>query len=489
MATTPIDFSSIGGKPVQQAPIDFSSIGGKPIQADAGQSTKVSGDSGIWAGIKRNTVDMVAGLYHAFTDPATPQEKAQLQQKVNEERAWQIQHGYDPREVPDSLWQNPSTATLAWHRIIDAPAQVLHQKGSDEQAAAAQLLAHGATWKGANLYASGAADKLLSAVPMVGPWLNSVAERTEKGDYSGAATDLIAAKLYQKSPALVKGAVQKIAPSLAGRLYESALKPPASWYSPEEAATIAKTGIEKGIPVSPDGVDKLGTLIEDANTKIKDTIAQNPNAPINKYAVASRLQQPAVKFAIQVNPEADLSAISQSGNEFLRNQPTTIPASQAQALKQGTYRALGEKSYGELQTASVESQKALARGLKEEIAKQFPEINDLNADEGRMINLYEALQRAVRRISNHQLIGLGTPMVTGAAGAVTGSRGIAAVAGVLKAVLDDPYVKSKIAISLGRKGIGPASAVRRLAGYSAALGDVANISAQSTGQDQKGNAQ
>jgi hypothetical protein len=34
MATTPIDFSSVGGVPVKQGPIDFSSIGGVPVQTD-----------------------------------------------------------------------------------------------------------------------------------------------------------------------------------------------------------------------------------------------------------------------------------------------------------------------------------------------------------------------------------------------------------------------------------------------------------------------
>ena len=43
-------------------------------------------------------------------------------------------------------------------------------------------------------------------------------------------------------------------------------------------------------------------------------------------------------------------------------------AADAQAMKQGTYRALGDKAYGELKGASIEAQKAQARGLKEELA-------------------------------------------------------------------------------------------------------------------------
>jgi hypothetical protein len=52
---------------------------------------------------------------------------------------------------------------------------------------------------------------------------------------------------------------------------------------------------------------------------------------------------------------------SGSGNEFLRNQPNDISASDAQALKTGTYRQLKSKSYGEMKSATIASQKALTR--------------------------------------------------------------------------------------------------------------------------------
>src|SRR2546429_7622646 len=82
-------------------------------------------ETGIWAGVKRNTVGMVAGLYHAFSDPPTEQEKAALLQKVQEEKAWQAAHGYDPNDVDTSLATNPSKATLAYHRLLDAPSAYL----------------------------------------------------------------------------------------------------------------------------------------------------------------------------------------------------------------------------------------------------------------------------------------------------------------------------------------------------------------------------
>jgi hypothetical protein len=45
---------------------------------------------------------------------------------------------------------NPSRATLALHRLIDAPAAMLSRHADDEQGAAKTLLANGELWKGAN---------------------------------------------------------------------------------------------------------------------------------------------------------------------------------------------------------------------------------------------------------------------------------------------------------------------------------------------------
>lgn len=233
--------------------------------------------------------------------------------------------------------------------------------------------------------------------------------------------------------------------------YESALKPSTTIPAGKRAQMI-DTALQQGIPVSRAGLEKLGDLIDNLNDKITDEIGAGQGKTVNKFAVASRLRSVAQQAANQVNPEGDLAAVSASGNEFLRNQPNDIPATTAQALKQGTYKSLGDKAYGELGSATIESQKALARGLKEELATAFPEINNLNKMEGRALDLQPVLERAVNRIANHQMLGIGTPIAAGAAKAVTGSSVIAGITGVLKAVLDDPIVKSRLAISVSKGG-------------------------------------
>ena len=152
----------------------------------------------------------------------------------------------------------------------------------------------------------------------------------------------------------------------------------------------------------------------------------------------------------QATPQADLAAISKTGNEFLEAQPSEIPADVAHRTKQGTYRAVGEKAYGELQTASKEAQKGLARGLREELAAQIPEIADLTPEQGKMLDLDGALERAVNKQANLQGSIFRETVAGVSTRALTGSDALGVVAGVLRHVWGDPEFRSKLAIAINK---------------------------------------
>lgn len=189
-------------------------------------------------------------------------------------------------------------------------------------------------------------------------------------------------------------------------LMQSALKPgwraAATAVRSGEVPLVVKTLLDEGVNVTPGGVRKLNTLLDATNSDIKDAIASMPGE-INPFKVTANLRDTARTFAQQVNPAADLRAVSQAGTEFLENVPRPLSVPTAQALKQGTYRQL-EKKYGQLGSADVESQKALARGLKDEIAseaqKQGIDLTAMNAREGRLIGAKEALARRVLTSGN-----------------------------------------------------------------------------------------
>lgn len=298
------------------------------------------------------------------------------------------------------------------------------------------------------------------------------------GEAAGAGAAAVAPKIL---PAAGRVALLGKTPEAA---YESALKP-STTLSPAERASVVQTGLQNEIPISKGGLEKLGEHIEMLNQAIKDEIASDPKRPIDPNKVATRADQAKAKFANQVNAGGDLAAIDASKQQFLAEQGASTPkvgpqgpapdmnASDAQAMKQGTYQVLKGK-FGEQGSASVEAQKALARGLKEEIATRFPEISKLNADESRLLDLQPVLERAVNRISNHQAIGIGTPIAGAAAKAVTGSGGVGVVASVLKGVLDNPGVKSRLAIAISKSSKIPISqAMEKVTAYSSAIGATA----------------
>jgi len=380
-------------------------------------------------------------------------------------------------------WQqiNPYSGAKGFYQLVFHPIDTFEADASQRQQALDQAVSDFKSGKLSRL-AAAPIELLDASIPFLGPQNEKIGQEVSAGKYGAALGDVAGISANMIAPELAKR-VYVQAPNMQGpaeRMYRSSLKPSTAADQSRVSGAI-QTGLENRIPVSKGGVEKLSDLMDDVNNKISQQIASSPNAPINKFSVASRLSETAKKFSTQVNPLSDLNAISESGNEFLEGQPVNINAADAQALKQGTYQQMRGK-YGQLSAASVEAQKALARGLKEEIAKQFPEINSLNAQDSKLINLDGLLDRAVARISNHQMIGIGTPLATAGAKAISGSNAVAGVSGLLKAVIDDPVIKSHLAIALSHASGGKISlpvGLARVAAYSDALGNASNATNQS----------
>ena len=383
------------------------------------------------------------------------------------------------------LWKqiNPVSGLKGAAQLVDHPIDTYMSDAAQRQAIYKQAED---AFKGGD-YAGGSARLLHAFLPFMGPQMNQAADDFEAGRYAKAAGSSVGMGLNVAGPAAVGEGITATVPSsirdfLASKaksFYQSALKPSLRAGAPNPEA-LAQTGLENQIPVSAAGAEKISGLIDNLNDSIKNTIASDPTKTVNAFGIADRLKQTAAKFQNQVNPTADLNAIRESGADFLQNNPTDIPVQDAQALKTGTYQQLSSRAYGELGSATIEAQKALARGLKEELVTQFPEIAGLNAKESQLIDLDGALDTAVRRIGNHQLFGIGTPLAAAGAKAVSGSSGMAAVTGLAKAVFDNPVIKSKLAIALNQASKGTITipmAGARIQGY---LGGVGNQVEQET---------
>ncbi len=131
----------------------------------------------------------------------------------------------------------------------------------------------------------------------------------------------------------------------------------------------------------------------------------------------------------------------------IANQGFITPV-EAQDMKKTLY-ALNRKHYGELKTAQIEGYKAVARGLKEELVKQNPELANLNKNSAELINLETLLEKSLNRVGNYDIIRLGDTIMAGVGGVVGGYPG-AASAGFFKRILEAPRVKVALGKALAR---------------------------------------
>lgn len=224
----------------------------------------------------------------------------------------------------------------------------------------------------------------------------------------GYGTNVVA----QAIPALAGGELMRPLSgpiqNMARRVMQSALKPALKDLKSGKAAQAIDTMLEEGFNPTKSGIEKIKEKINDLNFQIKSVIANSPET-VNKGEVGKRLLDEFNKFKNQVNPNSDLETIKNAWMEF-RNHPllagvTDIPVQIAQDLKQGTYRILNKK-YGQLGTADDAAQKALARGLKEEISTKVPEVAGLNAQESKLFNVLGIAEKPALMDANKNIGGL-----------------------------------------------------------------------------------
>jgi hypothetical protein len=256
-----------------------------------------------------------------------------------------------------------------------------------------------------------AANIMEKAAYKAGEVVNDQAARVmpiEAAAALGAATNVG----VQALPSVVGGPATKMAGPLksAGRfLMNSALKPSAKQHATGQAKAAVETMLKQGYNPSKGGVEQMQAEIARLNDEIAKSIGGS-QATIEKQKVVARLQDLLNKFQMQVNPAADVNAIRAAGDEFMAHPMapgSQIPVQLAQQMKQGTYKALGAKSYGEQKGAATEAQKAIARGLKEEIAAAVPEVQAMNALESELLNARKIAGHRVAMDANKNPLGLG----------------------------------------------------------------------------------
>lgn len=259
-------------------------------------------------------------------------------------------------------------------------------------------------------FAGTASEILGSAIPAGGVGSLKAALLSGASALGGATGEQIGGEKGRLIGTLLPTAAtmaRPIAQAASRSLMQSAIKPTIKDLKTGDAARAIDTMLEEGINPNMGGVQKLKENIFVLNNQIRDAI-QNSTATIDKQAAGRHLQDTLNKFANQVDSAADLDAIRSTWSRFLQNpliKGEQIPVQTAQDLKQGTYKILAKK-YGQVGSADTEAQKAIARGLKDEIANAVPEVGPLNSRESDLLNALKVSERRALMEINKNPMGL-----------------------------------------------------------------------------------
>jgi len=259
------------------------------------------------------------------------------------------------------------------------------------------------------------------------------------------------------------GAAGKLIPQgVPKKMYESAAKF-STVLTENERATLTKTALANDITPTIKGVVKTNDLIDTLNKKISTMIDEATSGGAARTMPIDELFKDLDALGKTVletsgDPIKGIRAIDaieaqiRKANKLL--QRTDLSPADAQKLKQNIYKEL-DGAYAEFTNSPVnkKAKKLIAKSAKEYLEEIIPEIKQLNAEEGALIELREVIQRSANRVTNRDLIGIGAP-IKAAAGGASGLPG--AVVGYTIGLLDTPAIKSKLAFAIEKlrtKGI------------------------------------
>lgn len=251
-----------------------------------------------------------------------------------------------------------------------------------------------------------------------------------------------------------------ISKSKPSDLYQSAVKF-STVMKNEERTRITNAALDNGIMPTLRGIEKVDDKINSLNLEIAELIdeATKTGAKIpvdNLFRQFDDLKDPDTLGALAPNA---IKSIDNVKKQLLKTNRdlgrTEYTPSQMQELKKSIYKDL-EDVYESNKTprASKKAQMAVAKAAKESIEEIIPEVKLLNAEDGTLIELKKALERASNRITNHDFISIRTGITATAGGSIGGWP--AAIAGMAAGLFDHPIVKAKAAIvlhKLQKKGI------------------------------------
>ena len=252
------------------------------------------------------------------------------------------------------------------------------------------------------------------------------------------------------------GASKVIPTSVAPGLYESAAKF-STTLSPAERTRITETALKNQIPLNYEGLGMVQSKLTDLGDKMDNLITnatdQNIKIPATKVLESLKdVKKTSGGFKIEAAQDIkEINDIEKQFKTYLKqNKITSVTPQQLQDFKADAYKRIDFGRAPEKPSlAKEEAYRAMAGSARQSLEGFMPELKDINTQYGALRELQPNLQRAVGRIENRDLMGLGATAKTGAGGALGGIPG--ALVGFGQSLLDSPKVKGKAALELYKK--------------------------------------
>jgi len=251
-----------------------------------------------------------------------------------------------------------------------------------------------------------------------------------------------------------KYAAGKLTPAkLPASMYESAAKF-RTGLDKKTRMRITDTALNENIMPTQAGIDKLNNIVDGLNNKVNELIdtATTKGVSVQKEQLYQHLHELQKNVGgVKVNAPKDLRIINtyvDAMDQYLDDiGKNTLTPRDLQDFKVDAYKAIDfDRSNLKSIRAIEEANKAMAKAAKAELEKIYPEIKDLNAREGRLLEARPELERSASRIGNLNVVSL-DPMVKAGAGGVVGGAPGGLLGGGLS-VLDMPRPKAKLALML-----------------------------------------
>jgi hypothetical protein len=261
--------------------------------------------------------------------------------------------------------------------------------------------------------------------------------------------------------------------AISKRMYESILKIPPRAVPTYLRNKAVMAGLEGQYTATRGGFAKLSDDIIAVNQKIADQVAKNPEDRINVQVILNRIEELKQMYKGTANFRQIADNINFLRNswleQYMKDGSFEMTGQQAQDAKLAIHRLFKQK-YGKTNVQwsheEFQTNEAIAKGLRQELTRIYPELAQLNAKDSAMLELQKALSGSVNRTRNWDVVGL-VDLIGGSLGALAGRKeegpygeyGGALTGLMVTRALRSPYVMSRLAFALSkvaRARLGPA---------------------------------